>query len=71
MKIKDTKLNIGGAFRCCLESFDTYIEQQDADHEYNEGDIIPCKWCQVYDPETSGLILHNGTWQSPIWIGLE
>ncbi len=59
MKLKDTKINIGGLMRCCLET----IETLNPDYELKDGMIIDCKY---EHPGNKQIILQNGVWR---WNG--
>lgn len=56
MLLKDTKINIGGLMRCCIQT----IVELDPDKEYIDGTIIDCKF------EADGnkqIVLKDGIWQ--------
>lgn len=53
MKLKDTRIRIGGLMRCCLET----IYQLPPDTDYTEGIVVPCKHC------SSSVILEDGKWR--------
>lgn len=54
------KVNVGGLFRCCLESIpkDEYGNVLSG----KENEHIPCKYCK--DKEKSGVVFVNGVWQA-------
>lgn len=52
MKMEETKINIGGLLRCCLQNF----QEQDS-KEVNENDIITCKYCG------EDIILKGNIWE--------
>ena len=52
MKHKNTKINIGGMFRCCIESINKYYGEIDV----NDGDRIICTNCRAE------FSLRNGEW---------
>jgi len=55
MKLNETKINIGGMFRCCYET----LRMLDNEVEYYDGQVIDCE----YEPKgNKNLILIAGTW---------
>jgi len=56
MKIKDTQINMGGLFRCCIDSWNS----MDPETEVNEGDTFDCKH---EEPGNKNLIFKDGVFQ--------
>ena len=56
MKLTETKVNIGGLMRCCLET----IETLDQDVDYPDKYVIDCKY---EDVGNKNIILENGVWR--------
>jgi len=42
MKLKDTRIKQGGAFRCDFSAF----EGLDEDQDFQPGDTLKCKYCE-------------------------
>jgi len=56
MKHKDTRINTGGMFRCCVDTLNTI----DLDTEFEDGTVLDCK----HEKEgNQALILENGIWR--------
>lgn len=56
MKLKETRINIGGLMRCCLET----IERIDPNIELEDKMVIDCMYEQ---PGNKNIILENGVWR--------
>jgi len=52
MKLHEMRINYGGMFRCCIETVN-----QLPDGEYNDGDVIDCKF---EDPGNKAIIVKDG-----------
>ena len=56
MKLKETKVNIGGLMRCCLET----IEHLDPDYDFPDGFVLDCKY---EEKGNKNIILVKGVWK--------
>ena len=55
MKHKDTRINIGGMLRCCIQT----LNEMDLESDVYDGQVVDC----FYEPSgNKALILSGNTW---------
>lgn len=55
-KVEETSILMGGLMRCCIDT----IACLDPKHEFEDGEIIDCKWEPIRNYK---ILLIQGTWR--------